>query len=84
MAVETAKLRDEVVEVLQDVFEVAGNRLNETAFENATRPGFQLPANASLPGGNGEVAEQVAEAVTDAKFVFGNTNLQEDAATGIF
>lgn len=72
------------MEVLEDVFEIVGNKINETSFENITRPDFQLPPNASLPVGDGEVAEQVAAAVTDAKFIFENVNLQQEATKGVF
>ena len=83
-AKEAATLRDEVVAVLEDIFEVVGKRINETSFENITGPDFQLAPNASLPLGEGEVAEQVATAVMDAKFIFEDINLQEEATKGMF
>lgn len=81
-ATEAAVLRDEVVEVLEDVFEVVGNKINETSFGNVTRPSFQLPSNATLPVGDGDLAFQISESLEDAKFVFGDTNLQEEATKG--
>ena len=68
-AKEAGELRDDVVEVLEDVFETGS---------------FQLPSgeNVTLLL-NGTLPPRVEQAATAAKYIYDDINLQEEAARGM-